>query len=116
MEDIRRINVGLVLQPDVDYEFKENLQFHSEFMSRLQDYNKTFNEIFTDYITQQIVSEWGIKFVQISIERALFFCDIYCDDNQEYEKIKGSVQNKMPTEITVQSYYYKGNFEAYKKA
>jgi hypothetical protein len=116
MEGVNRINVGLFLNPEESIRMNGNLQFHSEFMSRLQDYNKTFNEIFADYIEPHVVSEWGVYFPQISIEQALFFCDIYCDDFQEYENIKTLVQNKMPVHITIQSYYYKGNFAAYLNA
>jgi hypothetical protein len=115
MSEYKRINTGLVLDPLSDYYFGDKLQFHSEFNNRLNDYNITFSEMFESYIKNKVEGDWAVKFIQISIEKALFFVDIYANDMAKFEPIKNIISSKMPKEINVLNYYFKGDINSYLK-
>ena len=109
---VPRINVMLLSIPKFDYVFKDKLSFHSEFANRLKDYNLTLNEIFSDYINDNVDKDWYAVFKQTSVENSAFIIDIYCEV-KDFPKIEELFRHKMPSEIIVRQYFYIGETSIY---
>lgn len=77
----RRINCGILVNPEEHKFVDGKIEFHPEFINRYNDWKGWFESEFEQMVAEAFGEEgWALFFTQVTQHEPNFFVDIYLDD------------------------------------